>query len=146
MTQFFSVWRWWVDWECPEIVLFGEWEEDWSFPGNSNFFWDKMAGKLRLTIRGHSLPRNKQWKDNTVLILDIFLQFLVFIIQRFSSQFNNFSFNANSVFFISNSRGVIERCVNVNVSLNVWLICKVIAWNFSSTLLIEILHNGNFSS
>jgi hypothetical protein len=108
-----------VDWECPEIVLFGKWEGDRKFPGNSNFLEKKRAGKLRLIIHGHSLARNKQWKDNTVLFLDIFLQFLVFIIQRFSSQFNNFSFNANSVFFISNSRGVIERCVNVNVSLNV---------------------------
>ncbi len=114
-----------MDWECPEIVLFREWETDWSFPWNLNFLEKKMAGKLRLIIHGHSLPRNKQWKDNTVLFLDIFLQFLVFIIQRFSSQFNNFSFNANSVFFISNSRGVIERCVNVNVSLDVWLIRKV---------------------
>ncbi len=118
----------------------GRLKVSWKF----KFSWEKKGGKTSIN-NSWTLPPEKQAMERQYSfiswyfppVFSFYYSTIFFTIQQlfFQCKFSVF------FFFVSNSRGVIERCVNVNVSLNVWLICKVIAWNFSSILLIEILHN-----
>jgi hypothetical protein len=100
----------------------------WGVGGRLKVSWDKNSGKTSIN-NSWTLPPEKQAMERQHrFIFWYFPPVFSFYYSTIFFTIQQFFFQCKFSIFISNSRGVIERCVNVNVSLNVWLICKVSAW------------------